>query len=69
MGKATEKALKNALTQAVLSLKVLAEPEILPPPDATVCKLIAKGALMRVSLALDPSLRTGVLKDLLSIYP
>jgi hypothetical protein len=41
-----------ALLQAVLALKAIGEPEPLDPPDARVCAVIAKGALVRIADAL-----------------
>lgn len=47
--KATKAQLRGALLEATLSLSAIGYPEPNPPADATICRHIAKGALVRVA--------------------
>lgn len=49
---ATPEQLRQALTLAMLSLAAIGEPKPHDPPDATICGIIAIGALVRVRNAL-----------------
>lgn len=51
--KASKKQLRRALTEACLSLQAIGHPEPHDPPDARVCGVMARGALVRVTEALE----------------
>lgn len=52
VGQASEKQLRQALTQATLSLLAIGHPEPNDPPDARVCGIMARGAIVRMGEAL-----------------
>lgn len=59
-------ALHKALTQALLSLKAICEPcNNGTLPDAQVCGVIARGAIVRVQNDLPENLRRGALRLIL----
>lgn len=43
---------RKALAEATISLKAIGEPGELPPPDAHICAVIARSALVRIKEAL-----------------
>lgn len=51
--KATKQQLRRALAQASLSLQAIGHPEPHDPPDAHICGVMARGALVRVTEALE----------------
>lgn len=69
MGKATEIAQHKALCEALLSLKAIGFPEPLTRPDALICPIIARGAITRVALAMQPKFRKGLVAQLLEDTP
>mgnify|MGYP006359458897 CR=1 FL=1 len=48
----TKAQLRQAILQAELALKCIGHPEPLSPPDATLCRIMAQGALVRMENAL-----------------
>lgn len=47
------KALRRALLEATISLKAIGEPRPNDAPDAHICGVIARSALVRIDNALD----------------
>ena len=69
MNKAVETAQHKALCEALLSLRAIGFSGPLTRPDALVCRIIARGAITRVALALPPKFRKGLVAQLLEDTP